>query len=112
MMRHYGRNATKSGTLSVPERLLLFCVASGTEPAKAGIMHRTIGAAIIKGRIKRERTLSACLPHRKALKEGYRGIRKIANTIRSDPHSSTGSASPKRMRLRLQSRQTSVQYSG
>jgi hypothetical protein len=24
--------------LSVPERLLLFCVASGTEPAKAGII--------------------------------------------------------------------------
>jgi hypothetical protein len=24
--------------LSVPERLLLFCVTSGTEPAKAGII--------------------------------------------------------------------------
>jgi hypothetical protein len=42
--------------LSVPERLLLFCVASGTEPAKARIMHRTIEASIIKGLITRERT--------------------------------------------------------
>jgi hypothetical protein len=41
-------------TLSVPERLLLFCVASGTKPARAGITHRTI--EIIKGLIKRERT--------------------------------------------------------
>jgi hypothetical protein len=43
-------------TLSVPERLLLFCVASGTKPAKAGITHRTIELSIIKGLIKRERT--------------------------------------------------------
>jgi len=43
-------------TLSVPERLLLFCVASGTKPARAGITHRTIELSIIKGLIKRERT--------------------------------------------------------
>jgi hypothetical protein len=40
--------------LSVPERLLLFCVASGTAPAKAKITHRTIELATIKGLIKRE----------------------------------------------------------
>jgi hypothetical protein len=58
LVRHYGQNATKSrlDTLSVPERLLLFCVTSGTKPAKAGIVHRTIEAAIIKSLIKRERT--------------------------------------------------------
>jgi hypothetical protein len=43
-------------TLSVSERLLLFCAASGTKPANAGIMHRTIEHSIIKGLIKRERT--------------------------------------------------------
>jgi hypothetical protein len=42
--------------ISVPERLLLFCVASGTAPAKAKVTHRTIELAIIKGLIKRERT--------------------------------------------------------
>jgi hypothetical protein len=42
-------------TLSVSERLLLFCVASGTKPANAGTMHRTIEHSIIKGLIKRER---------------------------------------------------------
>jgi hypothetical protein len=42
--------------LSVPERLLLFCVASGTAPAKAKITNRTIELATIKGLIKRERT--------------------------------------------------------
>jgi hypothetical protein len=43
-------------TLSVPQRLLLFCIASDTRPAKTGIMHRTIEASIIKGLIKHERT--------------------------------------------------------
>jgi hypothetical protein len=37
--------------LSVPERLLLFCVASGTNPAKAKITHRTIELLMIKGLI-------------------------------------------------------------
>jgi hypothetical protein len=42
--------------LTVPERILFFCVASGTNPAKAGITHRTIELAIIKNLIKREPT--------------------------------------------------------
>jgi hypothetical protein len=43
-------------TLTVPERVLLFCVASGTKPAEAGITHRTIELATIKNLITRERT--------------------------------------------------------
>jgi hypothetical protein len=40
-------------TLSAPERLLLFCAASGTDPAKAGITSRTIEVMIIKGLTRR-----------------------------------------------------------
>jgi hypothetical protein len=40
--------------LSVPERLLLFCVASGTDPAKAKITHRTIELLMIKNLIRHD----------------------------------------------------------
>ena len=46
-------NASARDTLSVPERLLLFCVGSGIDPAKAGIAPRTIELMMIKGLIKR-----------------------------------------------------------
>ena len=40
--------------LTVPERILLFCVASGTAPPKTGKIRRTIEGLTIKGLIKRE----------------------------------------------------------
>jgi hypothetical protein len=46
-------NVSALDMLSVPERLLLFCVGSLIDPAKAGITHRTIELMIIKGLIKR-----------------------------------------------------------
>ena len=40
--------------LSMPERILLFCIASGTAPPKTRITQRTIEGLTIKGLIKRE----------------------------------------------------------
>ena len=40
-------------TLTVPERLLLFCIASGTNPREAGITNQTIELLVIRGLIRR-----------------------------------------------------------
>jgi hypothetical protein len=40
--------------LSVPERVLLFCVASGTEWARAGVTGATATAMMVKGLIERD----------------------------------------------------------
>jgi hypothetical protein len=48
--------------LTVPERILLFCVASGTGPPKTKITKRTIERLVIKGLVKHE-------PDRPALTE-------------------------------------------
>jgi hypothetical protein len=40
--------------LTVPERLLLFCVASDTDWQKAGITGATITAMVVKGLIDRD----------------------------------------------------------
>jgi hypothetical protein len=40
--------------LSTAERVLLFCVASGTEWAKAGITAATVTAMIVRGLIQRD----------------------------------------------------------
>ena len=40
--------------LTAPERILLFCVASGTVPPKTGKIRRTIEGLTTKGLIKRE----------------------------------------------------------
>jgi hypothetical protein len=40
--------------LGVPERVLLFCVASGTEWARAGVSGATATAMVVKGLIERD----------------------------------------------------------
>jgi hypothetical protein len=40
--------------LSVPERVLLFCVASGTEWAQAGVTGRTETAMVVRGLVDRD----------------------------------------------------------
>jgi hypothetical protein len=40
--------------LSVPERVLLFCVASGTEWERAGITGSAVTSAIVRGLIQRD----------------------------------------------------------
>jgi hypothetical protein len=40
--------------LSIPERILLFCVASGTEWERAGITGATVTATIVRGLIARD----------------------------------------------------------
>ena len=47
-------NVAGLATLDVPERLLLFCVASDTDPRQAGITSRTIDLLMIKGLIRRD----------------------------------------------------------
>jgi hypothetical protein len=41
--------------LSVPERLLLFCLASGTDWQKAGITHATAQQMLVRNLIEREK---------------------------------------------------------
>jgi hypothetical protein len=40
--------------LSVPERVLLFCVASGTEWERAGVTGATVTATIVRGLVERD----------------------------------------------------------
>jgi hypothetical protein len=40
--------------LSTPERILLFCIASGTEWAEAGITGRTDTAMVVRGLVDRD----------------------------------------------------------
>jgi hypothetical protein len=40
--------------VSTPERVLLFCVASGTEWAQAGVTGATVTAMIVRGLIQRD----------------------------------------------------------
>jgi hypothetical protein len=40
--------------LSIPERILLFCVASATEWERAGITGATVTAMLVRGLIKRD----------------------------------------------------------
>ena len=48
--------AVQAATLSVPERVLLFCAASGTDWERAGITDTMVTATVIKGLIAREPT--------------------------------------------------------
>jgi hypothetical protein len=45
--------ATIATELSVPERVLLFCLASGTEWAEAGITGATVTAMVVRGLVDR-----------------------------------------------------------
>jgi hypothetical protein len=40
--------------LTVPERVLLFCIASGTEWARAGVTGATATAMVVRGLIERD----------------------------------------------------------
>jgi hypothetical protein len=46
--------STIAAELSVPERVLLFCVASGTEWARAGVTGATATAMVVRGLIERD----------------------------------------------------------
>jgi hypothetical protein len=47
---------TIAPTLTVPERILLFCLASDTEWQKAGVTHATAQHMMVRGLIQRDRT--------------------------------------------------------
>jgi hypothetical protein len=46
--------STIAADLSVPERVLLFCIASGTEWERAGVPGATATAMVVKGLIERD----------------------------------------------------------
>jgi hypothetical protein len=46
--------STVAAELSVAERVLLFCVASGTEWARAGVTGATATAMVVRGLIERD----------------------------------------------------------
>jgi hypothetical protein len=46
--------STIAAELSVPERVLLFCVASWTEWARAGVTGATATAMVVRGLIERD----------------------------------------------------------
>lgn len=43
-----------AAALSVQERILLFCLASGTEWQKAGVTLKTVTAMVVKGMVDRD----------------------------------------------------------
>jgi hypothetical protein len=59
-MRIVGRSSMDdaediAAKLSVPERVLLFCLASGTEWAQAGVTGATTTMMLVRGLVERER---------------------------------------------------------
>jgi hypothetical protein len=46
--------STIAAELGVPERVALFCVASGTEWARAGVTGATATAMVVRGLIERD----------------------------------------------------------
>ena len=40
--------------LSTPQRILLFCIASGTEWAEAGVTGATVTATVVRGLVDRD----------------------------------------------------------
>jgi hypothetical protein len=44
----------QTATLSIPERILLFCIASKTKWERAGITGATVTAMVIRGLIERD----------------------------------------------------------
>ncbi len=53
-MARPAKPSTESPTLTVRERVALFCVASGTESEAAGITGETVTGMIVKGMIERD----------------------------------------------------------
>jgi hypothetical protein len=47
--RSHETEVAAGADLSVPERVLLFCVASGTEWERAGVVGATVTAMIVRG---------------------------------------------------------------
>jgi hypothetical protein len=45
---------TIAAVLSTPERILLFCLASGTEWAQAGVTGATATAMLVRGMVERD----------------------------------------------------------
>jgi hypothetical protein len=49
-----GPSSIVAADLSTPERILLFCLASGTEWAEAGVTGKTETAMVVRGLIDRD----------------------------------------------------------
>jgi hypothetical protein len=64
--------AVQAAALSVPERVLLFCAASGTDWERAGITGTLVTSMVIKGLIAREPTGGLYLT-----KEGRAALRTL-----------------------------------
>jgi hypothetical protein len=60
--------------LSTPERILLFCLASGTEWAEAGVTGATVTAMVVRGLVNRGAAARLVLtPHGRAVLEALQG---------------------------------------
>jgi hypothetical protein len=46
---------TIAAELTVPERVLLFCLASGTDWVKAGVTHATAQHLLVRGLVERDK---------------------------------------------------------
>ena len=84
--------AVAAAALSVPERVLLFCLASGTSWQKAGVTERTISVMVVKGMIDRD-----ALGHPSITKQGRDCARRAAGE-------SVGELSPSVRRFQPRSR--------
>ena len=84
-----------AATLSVPQRLLLFCVASGSDYRKAGINGASVQLAIIRGLVERDdRKKIVCWPGQSTGSVGcsrHRGARFPVSHTFDDAHEITNS---------------------
>jgi hypothetical protein len=51
-----------AAALTVPERVLLFCLASDTDRQKAGVTHATAQHMMVRGLIERDQAVSRFVP--------------------------------------------------
>jgi hypothetical protein len=59
--------------LSTPERILLFCIASGTEWAQAGVTGRTETAMVVRGLVDHDAAARVLTPGGRVVLRALRG---------------------------------------
>ncbi len=74
-----GRPAEIASDLGVPERVLLFCLASGTDWERAGVMHLTAQQMLVRGFIGRDQGASRF----KLTTEGRAVLLALMNSVMS-----------------------------
>jgi hypothetical protein len=74
-------NSETLDPLSVPERLLLFCVASRMDPAMAGLPHRTAELLVMKNLARRDQARLSLTDQGRAALDSLLGGAMVATRV-------------------------------